>query len=516
MKIFLLTTFALSVILSLGNMLEPIQQYGVGPKQVLILLVDFLPVTLTFVLPVAALFASTLAYGRLAGDNELDACKASGISPATIVYPGVVLAIFVAIANLVLSFHVMPYFVQHAETSFKANAKQILFRNIQRRGFFRSPDNTFAVYADYADLETDTLFGVIVVESRNSEVEAINYAEQAKVFFESQENTNLMRVVAYNALRMDKTSSKRIQIFDVEERLGSLLDDKIDFKRIDDMKHIQADPLAFYPNEERVREICTVFTGELLYQDIQKGLNTDGTYEIYPRADEPNGISIKAGKVQLGRNQDITLSDNVEVHVFDIRTSKTLRRLTCEKAKLTLEGDEFSPTLLLDLSNAKAQNSQTVMTYHVEQNLALPSEIYPAIQRQNVMNTLTPEGASTFFVEGLSDTLTNRLDELKTHIRWHRTKIIGTIHSRLVFGIGCIPMIIIGTGLGILKRGGHLLTAFGASCMPALILIVGIICGKHVAENPASTPTLGLTIMWAGLGVLGLLTINIFGRLNKH
>ena len=85
MKIFVLTTFALSVILCLGSVLEPIQQYGVGPGQILNLLLYFLPVTLTFVLPVAALFASTLAYGRLAGDNELDACKASGISPATIV-----------------------------------------------------------------------------------------------------------------------------------------------------------------------------------------------------------------------------------------------------------------------------------------------------------------------------------------------------------------------------------------------------------------------------------------------
>jgi hypothetical protein len=85
-----------------------------------------------------------------------------------------------------------------------------------------------------------------------------------------------------------------------------------------------------------------------------------------------------------------------------------------------------------------------------------------------------------------------------------------------VFGIGCIPMVIIGTGLGILKRGGHLLTAFGTSCMPALILIVGIVCGKQVAENPQSTPTLGLAIMWAGLGLLILLMFNVYGRLCRH
>jgi hypothetical protein len=466
---------------------------------------------------VAALFASTLAYGRLAGDNELDACKASGISPATIVYPGMLLAIIVAIANLVLSFHVMPYFIQHAESSFKDNAHQILFRNIDRRGFWRTPDGKFAVYAYYADLDKNVLMGVIVIKSRNAEVETIYYAEQAKVFFEQEEHGNMMRVVASNAHQMGKTSSMRVWKFDITERFGSLLEDQIDFKRIDDMKRIQVDPLIFYPNEERTRQICSVFSGELLYQHIQKTLDTKGVYEIYPMANEPNAVSIKADKVQLGRDQDITFSgDQVEIQIFDVRTSTPLRRLTCEKAKLTLEGDEFAPSLLLDLSNAKQENSIFVMTSHVEQNLSLPQDMYPAIQRNHVLNTLTTDVASTFFPEGPSDRLMGRLDELKTHIRWNNTKIIGTIHARLVFGIGCIPMIIIGTGLGIIKRGGHLLTAFGASCMPALILIVGIICGKHVAENPDSTPTLGLTIMWAGLGVLCVLTVSVYGRLNKH
>ena len=103
LKVFVLSTVALSVIMSLGSILRPIQEFGVGPAQVLDLLGYFLPITMTFVLPVAALFATSLVYGRFAADNEFDACKASGISPAMLVYPGLVLAIVVAIANLVLS-----------------------------------------------------------------------------------------------------------------------------------------------------------------------------------------------------------------------------------------------------------------------------------------------------------------------------------------------------------------------------------------------------------------------------
>ncbi len=123
-RVFLLAAVGLTLILSLGSILQPVQEFGLGSRQVLRLMVYFLPITLTFVLPMAALFAGALAYGRFASDNEFDACRATGISVLTLVYPGLALAIVVATANLLLSFYVMPVFVHRAEQSFKADAKQ--------------------------------------------------------------------------------------------------------------------------------------------------------------------------------------------------------------------------------------------------------------------------------------------------------------------------------------------------------------------------------------------------------
>ena len=61
LKVFALATLALTMIMSLGSVLRPIQEYGVGPKQVLDLLGYFVPITLTFVLPVAALRTALIA-----------------------------------------------------------------------------------------------------------------------------------------------------------------------------------------------------------------------------------------------------------------------------------------------------------------------------------------------------------------------------------------------------------------------------------------------------------------------
>ena len=171
LRVFLFAAIGLTLILSLGSILQPVQEYGVGPKQVLHLMAYFLPITLTFVLPMAALFAGALIYGRFASDNELDACRASGISLITLTFPGLVLAIIVALANLFLSFHVMPVFVLRAEKSLKADAKQIVFRNIKNRRYYElPPDGETLIYADHADMQNDTLLGVVVAEIENSRI----------------------------------------------------------------------------------------------------------------------------------------------------------------------------------------------------------------------------------------------------------------------------------------------------------------------------------------------------------
>jgi hypothetical protein len=95
-------------------------------------------------------------------------------------------------------------------------------------------------------------------------------------------------------------------------------------------------------------------------------------------------------------------------------------------------------------------------------------------------------------------------------------EIKAEIHSRLVFGTGCVPMILIGIGLGIIKRGGHLLSAFGASCVPAAVLIVCIMSGKQITENLTADTFSGVAMMWTGLGFLTLVTIVIYGWLLRN
>jgi lipopolysaccharide export LptBFGC system permease protein LptF len=530
-----LAAVGLTLILSLGSILQPVQEFGLGSRQVLRLMVYFLPITLTFVLPMAALFAGALVYGRFASDNEFDACRATGISVLTLVYPGLALAIVVAIANLLLSFYVMPVFVHRAEQSFKADAKQILFRNIQRRRYYPlPPDEKYLIYADQADSESGTLWGVIVANMKDyKEIEEIITAEKAKIDFIAHDKFNEVQILAYNQRTMGAEVEGQAEWLPFTFEFGLLLGDDIKFKQIDEMKRIQADLGRFYPIEKLARDTYAQLTVELLEQDIKGRLTVIGEGDetalaasenpgnSYDLLGEPNSVRFTASQCVL-RDMQIDLSGEVVVTEYNTDSKQTLHTFTCTQASLHLEGDKLTPTLTMELHTPEEEGSVQLRMWYFIRGL-IPPRAMQAMAEQ----LITESGSVRIekLASGLSE-LTGlppsaKLEDLQKvllkEMRKTRAEIKSEIHSRLVFGTGCVPMILIGIGLGLIRKGGHLLTAFGASCIPAALLIVCIMSGKQLTENLDAAQTVsGLTIMWAGLGFLSLLVVMIYGRLLRH
>ena len=533
-KVFVPAVLALTVILSLGSILRPIQEYGVGPRQVLHLMLYFLPITLTFVLPMAALFAGALVYGRFACDNELDACKASGVSLLTLVYPGLAMAIVVAICNLILSFHVMPVFVHLAEKSLKADAKQILFRNVQRKPYYKlPPDGRYLIYADYANAQNNTLSGVVVAEAKNNGIEKIITAQNATVTFNPSDRFNEVQITAYKTDQMGPEDEVWFyaEYLSVTTEFGSLLSDDIKFKKIDEMKRIRSDPMLFYPIAKLARETCAQLATELLAQDIAakvaKDSNTPSAgYKLHSgeKLIEFTADSVAVGekKIELSGNITVVESDTVmETKNSKLKTQNSgiLRTAKNGKALLYLEGDELAPTLTMDIYNARVEKSGDLRMRHVIRGLVLPNAVDSVISRfqtedgllrvEKLVSPLSP-------LQNPSPKLTALQNKLQRTIQKTLAQIDAEMHSRLVFGIGCVSMILIGIGLGIIKKGGHLLSAFGVSCVPAAALIVCIMSGRQITENISSQNISGIALMWAGLAFLSLLAAGLYHRLLKY
>lgn len=533
-RVFVLATAALTVMLSLGIILPPVQEYGIGPRQVVHIMGYFLPVTLTFVLPIAALFAASLVYGRFASDNELDACRASGISLTTLVYPGLALAIMVAIANLLLSFHVMPAFVHRATRSLKADAKQILFRNIQRKGYYKlPPEEQYLIYADLADSQSDTLCGVVVVEVKRGSVGRITTAENAQVRFNPHERFNEVQITAHNTYQMDPDGGGAFaEWLSLTAEFGSLLGDDIKFKDLDEMKRIRdVDLTLFDPIAKLSRRVYAQLTAEVLAQDIAAKMAADAGSFCKLHSGE-RFVEFNATQCAVQEERKIELSGTVVVAESgivveaDVVRKQPLRTFRCARAALYVEGDELSPTLTMELYNPTWQGddgSSVPAWGRVRiRGLLLPESVKnitdefrteDSLKARELASRLSPlrEGPS-LELKGLQNTLQRRIQRTLAEIE-------AETHSRLVFGIGCVSMILIGIGLGIILRGGHLLSAFGSSCVPAAVLIVCIMSGKQIVENPGAARNVGssgIVLMWTGLVVLSVLAVIIYRRLLRH
>ncbi len=520
-RVFVLAAVALMLMLSLGSILRPIQEYGAGPVQAIHLMGYFLPITLTFILPMAALFAASLVYGRFAADNELDACRASGISLPTLVYPGLALAIMVAIANLILSFYVTPAFVQRAQKSLKADAKQMIFRNIQRKGFYRPPDGRYLIYADQVVAQKDTLLGVIITELKDNRIERTIAAESAIIKFNPHKRFNEVQVTAYNTYQTgDNEAGFSMKRISLTKEFPTLLSDDIKFKKIDEIKAIRFDPMLFYPVAKIAYEAYSQFTAELLAQDINTALSSDpnAVYRLYGGRSR-SGIEFKTRKCEVKNRRKVELSD-VLLTEADPSDDKRVLTLEAQEAWLYIEGEELSPTLTMELVNAtwqKIDGSKGITRRHLVRGLVLPKSVTDIFTGGNVLEVLNPAYVSSTLKKNPEANFIAVQNELRKKIQRTLIEIKAEMHSRLVFGLGCVIMILIGIGLGIIKKGGHLLTAFGASCIPAAVLIVFIMMGKNISKNQTvATANLGLLLMWVGLVLLAILAYGIYRKLLRN
>lgn len=102
----------LTFVMLLGNLIkiaDLVIRKGVDPFTVGKLLLFMMPYLLTYTLPIAALTAVLLSLGRLSGDNEIIAIRASGINIFTLILPVLVVGVILSLILVVFNDRVIPY-----------------------------------------------------------------------------------------------------------------------------------------------------------------------------------------------------------------------------------------------------------------------------------------------------------------------------------------------------------------------------------------------------------------------
>lgn len=146
LRLVLLSTAVLVTVIAFAAAVKPLAEGELDPIDTVKFMLFAIPPMLAYALPFAAGFGTTLAYHRMAQDNEVIAAHSGGVSHRSLLVPALVSGILLAGCLAMLNEQVIPRFLQQMERMVTRDLAQILIRKIER-GESATLENT-TIYAD--------------------------------------------------------------------------------------------------------------------------------------------------------------------------------------------------------------------------------------------------------------------------------------------------------------------------------------------------------------------------------
>ena len=156
-------------------------------KDVLLLLVYFMPAMVSLSFPFASLVASLMTIGRLASENEILAFQASGIRHIQLFLPFVVISLFLSLS----SFFINDYFIPKGTINYIKLYRKLIYSNpeLELEPYsIKRYQNTVLVTGDVKDKRIDD---IIIIDKDSSGNRRFITADKA-FFMEDRENRGII------------------------------------------------------------------------------------------------------------------------------------------------------------------------------------------------------------------------------------------------------------------------------------------------------------------------------------
>ncbi len=536
---------AFTLVMTVFAIIEPLRKQGLGGGQVASLFIYTLPVMLSLTLPIGALFAATIVYGRFSQDNELLACRASGISTISLLKPALVLASIVTVASLVLSNFISPAMAARAGKAIKTNIRGIIYNQLRSRKYVEYEPNRnecFVIHADYVDKASDTLYGVVGVHIKHDTGSArLATASSTKVMFFDRYGENY---VAFDALDLSggglgsyDTGSMRRQPFPPME-IPDPTKQKPSWCNWGQLLRMIDRPVLNRRIARELNKIRRSIAHDLFCREAVEAISGRSAKGYFQLSGSGRSYLISAGgaetdgidKVKLnsteGKSVCVTFwPDDAEaiarrayggailpagpvacVYASQLLSGAALPWIVTAKAgRINVEYDRRSDTSNVSILLGEgasitmpALGGRVMRRREWSAHLPIPARIVSGVRNIGIENIYSE---TALFTNDAG--IIRRIDILvKVLIPRLMGKLIGEMHGRIAYGVSCFILVALGAALGLIFRGGQILSAFAISVIPAAGVIVLVIMGKEMARNSRIPVIVGLSVIWAGVVVL--------------
>ncbi len=533
LKTFGMTAAALTVLIVMGGGVANLfKGEGVGAQEMAIIFALLTPIAVTLILPVAALFSATITYGRAAIDNEVLACRAAGINIHRILLPPLLLGLCVSGFTYVSWNYMIPSLMRSIEDITRRDLPSIVLGQFQKGkplawSKYKIVANSCQTLDDeqlaklpetYREDHTFLrLTGVTFLEGDEQEVERFGTAEQTVIKFDNTGSTPRVTVDMQGVRNFDAT---RRQYYELKHQILGPIDiplplkRKIKFENLDTLREFSKQPEIIPEIQDRLhgmrREMMVFFLNKTIETHMYPKLGGDGSFTFH---DLKFDIELHAGEFNVAE-------EDGRINLRDIRAKLTYRPPSREPVRV-YHADQASielrsglmkdkPVILIELlGNVRIAREPASPDDRIVKK---PKESLPQVafaEQPEIAARYAEFDITQLFAPTVGIPLFQKQKKMQTKladkIREYSAEVQGEIHFRASYSLGAIAIVVIGAVLGIIVRGGQVLTAFGISCVPMLVVIIASIVGRNLADRP-DYATVSICVMWGATAFMYLAT----------
>jgi lipopolysaccharide export LptBFGC system permease protein LptF len=530
---------AFTLLMTILAIMEPLRKKGLATSEVASLFLYTLPVMLSLTLPFAALFAATIVYGRFAQDREMLACNASGISKIVLLKPAIVMGVIVTLVTLVLANFVSPSMARQAELTIVKNIRRIAYHKIKKEGSVELGKDAL-VHASQVDEKKNLLIGVVA--GRQTEVEGpdgrlipsmsliiassayldVEHDEELDDFYISVQLTDQHGPVA-NRLDGAKVTHERLPFEHIQ--IPKQSNDRPAFYEWSQLISTLKNPTQHGKIQTKLSDIVRKVRENRALNAIAATVNSGKPYKNLYKGDTQYVLS--AHKVTVSGNTARLFSDKENPHsrvkLQILSGGMVEKEITADFGSVVARSDflDQKSELKIPLSGnvvvSKAGVESRPASWDNAQGIPLPQDpMLPMTKTLDERQELFADIYSNPEAYTKDSIVLSKLEYLKKN---QVPKIIGEIiaemHSRVAFGLSCMLLVTLGAALGVIFKGGQVISAFAITVIPAAGIIIMILMGKQLIANPKASDLLGFIAIWGGIVVTGILNVGIFYRLGR-
>ncbi|MEM8737426.1 MAG: LptF/LptG family permease [Planctomycetota bacterium] len=545
LKLLLLTTAVLVVVMSFATAVQPMSDGQLTAALLVKFVIFTAPTVLGFALPFAGAFASTLVFIRLAGDNEILACSASGISYVKVLAPVLALGVVLTGGMLYLSNAVVPSFFRLAERTVEGDVIGLLVTQLGQRQFFEFPGEDVVVYADSAAqfppqevpgsalpmTQLVELGGVVVgrTDGRGRILEDTTAENAVLMVFSDRDTEDAWGVFELqNVTRYAPTTGVLMRVAWTRVgplRIPSLFSDDPKFLSASDLDAYEREPERSREIRESIQSLASAMATESLRQAfgavkdraVLYGPLQDERYVLsVPRVEEDGELlRMSSGVDADGEAVPIRMSFYADGRV----EGQPFRTYTAESAFVRVQTNALTPEPTIDLELLDVQiedhrggptvGSKSLMF----RQLAWPEFLPDDLEQRPAAELLAEAELPTYAASATVSSMAGSLDRAVAALR---RDIVGQRHERAASAVSCALLLLLGAVLSMKLKGQAPLVVYFWSFMLAIVTLIIISSGVNLAQGADVSVATGMAVVWAGNGLLLLVLVGTYYRLARN